>query len=77
LVALKVTIDGGSEPSGTSLKWLLSRLSQSNLLKELKNFEGISPKSFSPKKTVLTVFLKLAGPSSSSSLISFLQKNVK
>ena len=71
---LKVTIDGGIEPTGTSLRWLLSRFSHNNLLKELKNLDGISPKSFSPRNTVLTVFLKLATVSSSSWLISFLWK---
>ena len=51
-------MEGGNEPMGRSLRWLLSMLSQTSLLKEPKNFAGTSPRSLSPRKRVVTVFLK-------------------
>jgi hypothetical protein len=53
-------MDEGRAFAGMSLSRFLSRFSQRSLWNELKKFVGISVRSFSPRKSVESVFFRLA-----------------
>ena len=74
---LKVRRDGGRDPVGRLRMWLLSRLSQNSLLKELKNLSGISRMSLKPTKKVFKVEVRLVYWIASNSDISFLKNGTK
>jgi hypothetical protein len=57
---LRVSMDEGRAFAGMSLSRFLSRFSQRSLWNELKKFVGISVRSFSPRKSVESVFFRLA-----------------